>query len=171
MVQIIRQIIVTALGGVTVLIVITFVNWMAGGGLIRALGGLTEGDVAVPEGVVVMTDKKCSELEGDWDVYGKAGGRFPIAAGHTKDSAGDSREFKVGDPEGGAYAHILTVDEMPSHKHPLKEWRRDRRRSNCDGGCQGVRKRRFDHETEATGGGQPHENTPPYVVLNFCRKN
>ena len=115
---------------------------------------------------IVLTDQDCAVLGPDWKRYEGMGGRFPLGAGMTKDARGEERTFTVGG-RGGSYLHQLTVAEMPSHTHPytLTNWHiaadiDDERRVPHHDGAQ----------TGATGGNQPHNNTPPYLVTNFCHK-
>ena len=118
---------------------------------------------------VVLTDQDCAVLGADWKRYEGMSGRFPLGAGRTKDVRGEERTFTIGDG-GGAYSHQLTVAEMPSHKHPLHL---NQRRRGREPGSDDVRKRhRLDlaKDTGSMGGNQPHNNIPPYLVLNFCHK-
>lgn len=114
--------------------------------------------------VIVMTDRDCTVLGPDWRRYEGLGGRFPIGAGRARDAREEERIFARGD-EGGEYLHQLTLDEMPSHSHVYRGARNagDQR---CGGDCRRLR----ESEMNATpvGGSDPHNNMPPYVVMNFC---
>ena len=82
----------------------------------------------------------------------------------TMDARGEEKIFEIGS-EGGEYLHQLTLDEMPSHSHKYKGAQR-RRTHRCKGDCPRV----FDKNMDATPVGEdhPHNNMPPYVVMNFC---
>ena len=54
---------------------------------------------------------------GDWEPYGQ--GRTLIGIGSATDSNGTARNFNTVEVEGGAYTHILSAAEMPSHNHAL----------------------------------------------------
>ena len=94
-------------------------------------------------------DKVKNIYGGNWEAFGAgrvlvgAGGRF--TAGQT----------------GGEYEHTLTVNEMPSHSHSSNSLG-----SQYDGGAN------FNQTsgTSAAGGGQPHNNMQPYVVVYMWRR-
>ena len=86
--------------------------------------------------------------------------RFLLGAGDTY-TAGDT---------GGEATHTLTVDEMPSHNHTVARgqntgttnWglvRFDTLNSSAD-----------DTRISQTGGDQPHNNMPPYIVVYMWRR-
>lgn len=100
-------------------------------------------------------------------------GRFLIGAGanvaNTTDYWGaypaGKENFPAGEM-GGEVEHTLTVAEMPSHTHPVRlEW------SNPEGwGLTGIGAGSHalvdqGSVTGATGGGKPHNNLPPYLVV------
>ena len=88
----------------------------------------------------------------------KIEGRFTLGSG-TGYSVGDT---------GGEAEHTLVVGEMPIHSHGQYVTGNSggpavRRDYNVDGSAwtypQGV-------NTDIAGGGQPHNNMPPYLVVN-----
>lgn len=109
--------------------------------------------------------------------------KFVVGAGNT---------YKVGNT-GGEVAHILTVNEMPTHSHLLNKssiyteirWALDPGGSNPsgspfflgknnDGGSRdGIYKAPLTANPNAisnAGNSQPHNNLPPYYALAYIMK-
>lgn len=101
-----------------------------------------------------------------WEQVTELVGRFPVGAGQ-KD--GDSTNFTNGST-GGEETHELTVAEMPAHSHAVNAAEDD------SGGTGGDRLREVTDPDNATttsqdtGGGQAHNNLPPYYALHFIRR-
>lgn len=185
-----KQIVLGAAGSVLVILAIAIWNSIASGGLVRVLGGVSEAqfgeklDKAIevmetklqelpieqPEiagllaNGVILTDQECKVFGPNWKRYEKMDGRFPLGAGQTEDTEREHRTFTVGQA-GGAYRHKLTEPEMPEHAHWFHGSRGDRVVDDWDNE-RGHRDQR--RKTEETGGGEPHNNVPPYFVVNFC---
>jgi len=130
--------------------------------------------LAVVKKSIVLTEEPCDSLGDGWTNYSLISGRFPLAAGTGRDENDEIKAFIL-TPEhsrqGGTYRHTLTEPEMPSHKHSYRDKHlRDRRGPEI--GDDDDRERHYRHdgrETGSTGKSQPHNNMPPYLVLNFCR--
>lgn len=88
---------------------------------------------------------------------------------------GSGGEYDVGNT-GGTNAVTLTVNQIPSHRHDIY--------TTCPGGSN-VEKDvieawestendstilKSSWRSDSTGGGQPHENRPPYYALAFIMK-
>jgi len=78
---------------------------------------------------------------------------------------------------GGEATHTLTVPELPGHKHPLVASSVAGILSSpvagfpsvlTDEGYSGAATTTLGTGSSPTGGSQPHENMPPYLVVIFC---
>lgn len=93
------------------------------------------------------------------------GGTWERDKGHVIVSVDeDDPDFSTSGKTGGEKEHTLTIEEMPSHNHGFSgagntEWGLGdvTFNANMNGANQGRHK-----ETSYTGGGQPHNNMPPY---------
>ena len=84
---------------------------------------------------------------------------------------GAGAQYQVGDT-GGEAMHTLTIDEIPSHNH---ENQYPAVPPSSGGGAEGYGwyTDSYDWGTQKdqlTGGGQPHNNMPPYYALCYIMK-
>ena len=124
---------------------------------------------SVPSGAVLAFHGECPKGS-RWEPYQLGAGRFLLGADRTRK---DLTLYKTG----GHKTHTLTVPEMPTHNH-------NNRgelllvKVTGDGTATGSDTKNADREFSLAegyrmiemGGGQPHNNMPPYLVLNFCKK-
>lgn len=98
-------------------------------------------------------------------------GRTPIGAGQ-----GSGLTNRTLGQAGGEEAHSLTVNELPSHTHEFfSSWGDTGYQVISPASDLGRRKPHPDdnttqYPTEATGGGQTHNNMPPFAVVQFIIK-
>lgn len=123
---------------------------------------------------------------GTWVSMGS--GRMIMGSGSYTDANGETRIVNTNTPDTGTYRHTTTVDEMPTHKHGIK-LSHERGGSKDSFGYPAVDATGplITHEsTEAdgsssslsgdgnplysTGGNQPHNNTPPFIVVNIWQR-
>lgn len=93
--------------------------------------------------------------------------RFVVGAGST---------YAL-DSTGGSATHTLTVDEMPSHNHPYdgtaagdQYWALDSSETQNEGITSGDIEFTSRDAVSSQGGGQAHNNLPPYYALAYIMK-
>ena len=126
------------------------------------------GNLFFPVGSVYITytnQNPGNFLGGTWTQFGQ--GRTLIGQGTGNDGS-TSMSFAT-NSEGGEYSHTLTTDEMPSHSHYINGY------SNAFGSkyyynLVGGSNTYGSKNTDATGGGQSHNNIQPYITVFFWRR-
>jgi len=100
---------------------------------------------------------------GTWVAFGA--GRVPVGIDATQ------TEFDTAEETGGAKTHTLTVSELPSHTHNNPSGILPPPNAN-DLDITGGNARTLgdDVATEATGGGQAHNNLQPYIVVYMWKR-
>lgn len=138
------------------------------------VGALTANDLLTkiyPVGSIYMSTNLTSPasfLGGTWE---RIQDKFLLSAGSSY-SAGTS---------GGSATHTLTVDEMPSHTHPeiigsnpgeffAQGTTADAYSLNISLSSGAYLYSNYFNELRATGGGQPHNNMPPYLAVYMWRR-
>ena len=94
-------------------------------------------------------------------------GRFIV--GHSA----DDNDYKAIGKTGGEKKHALTIAEMPSHSHGIDGEETDKtgygashNRATWIADCNDE----APYNTEVAGGGEAHENRPPYYVLAYIMR-
>lgn len=125
-------------------------------------------DPLVPVGAVVAFDEPRGCPEGWRDMGPSWGGSTLVAAVRDANNTFGFRRT------GGARTHSLTMREMPRHSHrtdhalsgtSLQWWDSSKRHPVPVSAARSAS--RFDF---VQGGGEPHNNMPPYIALYFCKK-
>lgn len=121
-------------------------------------------DAAIPVGGIIMWSGSIDSIPAGWALCDGRNGtpdlrdRFIVGAG---------REYSVGDT-GGAKEVTLTVDQIPPHSHT---YRGNTSTQPGRGPVSGAGHPLFGNmDTSQTGGGQPHENRPPYYALAYIMR-
>lgn len=109
-----------------------------------------------------MSDPRNPSAILGYGVWESMAGRVVIGAGTHTDSRGESITFTAGD-QGGEFNHVLTVSEMPSHKHfPDGTYNRRGGNQAIDWTLPGNNGTNVTESPQ--GGNQPHNNMMPYEV-------
>jgi len=141
---------------------------------IEALKAQSRRMVSVPPDAVIAVafPKGCPA---GWRQFEEANGRFIVGAGAppvTRELRPPSERF-FGE-KGGEETVTLSVQQMPSHTHSL---RRTDQAPKGDGNFVDWRSMGSPNNKStgdaitATGGGQAHNNMPPFIALYFCKKD
>lgn len=113
--------------------------------------------------VTVTNENPANTLGGVWERWGN--GRFPISVDESDD------ELATAEQTGGEKEHTLTETEIPSHSHnaelPVSS-------ESTLGGKNGTNEMAIAGtvtvSTESVGGGQAHNNMPPYITCYFWKR-
>ncbi|HOF88945.1 MAG TPA: hypothetical protein PLZ36_12720, partial [Armatimonadota bacterium] len=138
--------------------------------LLSALKGYIDGTASaagnVPVGGIIAWSGSIASIPENWALCDGTGGtpdlrdRFVVGAGNG---------YAVG-ATGGAATHTLSVAEMPAHTHTMPQ----------QSGAIGVlvettvenisNRTASTYATSSTGGGEAHENRPPYYALAWIMR-
>jgi len=121
----------------------------------------------VPKGAVMAFNLESCPT--GWEKAEFTNGRFIIGVGESEGLTPKNLLNK-----GGEEKHKLTIAEMPSHNHEWKGVRSDRPDDRGFGGSEKNVHMAPGHSInnigQYQGGGQSHNNMPPFVALLFCEK-
>lgn len=145
--------------------------------LLQRIEKLEKQKQAVPIGLIALWGKPANEIPEGWREYVNLRGKMPIGLDpdyvKTKDDVQDYGLNQIL-KQGGERSHKLTVEEMPKHKHDTEN---DASGSDDDSKGYGsaytmdtdeiTYNRKNLMRIEPTGGDQPHNNMPPYRVVQF----
>jgi hypothetical protein len=130
---------------------------------------------AFPSGCVIMWYGDPNSIPAGWEIFYQMGGRFPVGAHHISTDEGLTK-YSFGD-KGGEEKHTLTINEIPNHTHDFNGRVIITARDNpsTDGSTiaeakGGEANRHTLNSPNEVGGGQAHENRPPYLAIYFIKK-
>jgi microcystin-dependent protein len=122
-------------------------------------------DAVVPIGTIMMWSGSIATIPSKWALCNGSNGtinlvdRFIVGAGST---------YNVG-ATGGEATHTLTINEMPSHSHS-ELYSPGLTTHAASGGYGGTNPVNTATQTGLTGGGEAHENRPPYYALAYIQR-
>lgn len=125
-------------------------------------GGLSINDI-YPVGSIYMSTNNVNPstlFGGTWEQIKDT---FLLGAGDTY-TAGDT---------GGEATHTLTIDEMPSHNHIIRGWQYNGKSETAGSMQVDSRTTRTNENSKSTlntGGGQAHNNMPPYLTVYMWKR-
>ena len=195
--QITEKIIVGAATAVILGVLALIWNWATVGGLVRALGGVTQHDMGrlnpVPEGAVVAFDNADGCPTG-WVLFEPAISRMVVGAigpsGSTlvpnTDMQGKALSAFQYRSDGGEEGHLLLEAELPPHSHEIL-YQGHNIVTLDDTKFRNAGENRYLIKPEAFVGNEGnirstftampkedeavvHNNMPPFVALYYCKK-
>ncbi|WP_234855583.1 hypothetical protein [Paracoccus everestensis] len=128
-------------------------------------------EVAVPKGAVMAFNLE--ECPREWSPFQPLSGRFALGAGEgNRDQTDQVLITRVLREEGGVENHTLTVNEIPSHSHTyMYSSGDDSPKHTDDKGNEFGDRDRPNQPTGKIGGSKPHQNMPPFYVLQYCQRD
>ncbi len=114
-------------------------------------------DLIYPIGSIYLTFNQSPPLFGTWESI--SAGYFLMSTISTSGITGGSTFHKHNTAD-----HTLTIDEMPSHTHPLKGYGRDLASGSTGWRFGGGGSQITDDTMLSTGGGKPHNHGSTYVA-------
>lgn len=126
-------------------------------------------------GIIVAFNRSETEqvCPAGWTHFKAAGGRAIIGAGqHENDGVSEYPSFNDDekDATGGLEQVKLTTNQMPSHDHGKALVLSTSVLYGMDNGYR-YHNSGPGKAIASSGGGQAHENRPPYIALYFCEKD
>lgn len=145
------------------------------------------GKTILPPGIVAAfarSNRGGGACPKGWAPFREAGGRTIVGAGKHQNAGLSEYPSYYDDPThsvGGEELVTITLDQMPGHNHSIQGLGNNNGTgtdiqavnigtagSTMNRGVIGTMR---DGYSWNTGGGQPHNNMPPYIALYFCKKD
>ena len=166
-------------GGTVTASSIEATNLVVNGNITASTSGSLSGYGVTPVGGIIMWSGSPADVPDGWalcDGQTANGRTTPNLKGRfiVGYDPGDSDYNSVGN-RGGEKRHTLTVAEMPSHTHNMKfksydlaaSWKDQRSFYSVN---KGDENQNDPKTTQSAGGGQSHENRPPYYAICFIMR-
>lgn len=120
---------------------------------------------AFPTGAVIPftdQDELAPVCPTGWSIFRQAIGRFILGADETK--------YPAGEMDGEEMVTLATA-QMPPHSHEMTGFYHRNAQGSSTQRVNLDSNNNAGWRTSTEGGGQPHNNMPPYIALYFCKKN
>ena len=147
-------------------------NLAIGGAIVRSNENPAFG--AFPVGGIVLWSGSANTVPDGWRLCDGTGGPPDLSGRFVVGYDADDGDYNAVGNKGGEKTHSLTVSEMPSHSHSITMWGGDiaddwKQQNNIylTHDKYGYHNNR---DFSSVGGGQPHENHPPYYVLCYIMR-
>jgi hypothetical protein len=133
---------------------------------------MAENVLSIPRGIIVMWSGRIADIPSGWALCDGTNGTPNL---RDKFIVGAGSSYAVGNT-GGEAMHTLTVAEMPAHNHANGDYRYLLRAAINDWTVASIDYTPGEPdivtkgEIQSVGGGQPHENRPPYYALAYIMK-
>lgn len=121
---------------------------------------------AIPSGVILLWSGAADAIPSGWHLCNGTNGT-PDLRGRFIVGAGDT--YAVGNT-GGAESVTLSVSQIPAHTHSVKYSGNTHLYSSGSTNASYLGSTGSIGTTESTGGGNAHENRPPYYALCYIMK-
>ena len=138
--------------------------------LLKRIEKLEKQKQAVPIGLIALWGKPASEIPEGWREYTDLRGRMPVGLDpYYHKTNDDAQDYQLNSllKQGGERSHKLTEAEMPSHSHKLHYRETQDDAGNGSDGRELSTGTSHSTDVTKTGGDQPHNNMPPYHVVQF----
>ena len=142
------------------------------GALVRSNGKAAFG--AFPVGGIVLWSGAANTVPDGWRLCDGTGGTPDLRGRFVVGYASNDGDYNSAGRTGGEKKTALSVQELPSHAHSITMWggdiADDWKQQNNIYTTWNVYNYNNRREFSSTGGGQPHENRPPYYVLCYIMR-
>jgi microcystin-dependent protein len=134
---------------------------------VQSVDGKTGDVTTVPSGVITMWSGSVTNVPAGWTLCDGSNGapdlqdRFIVGAGS---------QYSTG-ATGGSDSVSLSVSQLPSHSHDYSRYAGAKQYNTAGNTNHGDNTENYGTQTtSATGGGEAHENRPPFYALAFIMK-
>lgn len=129
---------------------------------------------SLPAGCIIMWGGTIASIPSGWKLCDGTNGtpdlRDRFVVGASQDNGGVAKTNVSGalTQTGGEAKHTLTIEEIPAHTHSYRWYPSWRFSGDSEWGAKGSPD--DSHQTGSAGGGQAHNNLPPYYALAYIMK-